>query len=97
MPLKPPQNAPPPPVKTLPPRSGEDPAAAVATRALPGGSSGDGEEEGAREMGQAAGGVDRPVPPRLGDAGVLSSIYAFEVTAVCKLVVSSMDVNMYVD
>jgi hypothetical protein len=36
---------------------------------LPGGSSGDGEEEGAREMGQAAGGVDRPVPPRLGDAG----------------------------
>jgi hypothetical protein len=38
---------------------------------LPGGSSGDGEEEGAREMGQAAGGVDRPVPPRLGDAGVI--------------------------
>jgi hypothetical protein len=38
---------------------------------LPDGSSGDDEEEeGAREMGQAAGDVDRPVPPRLGDAGV---------------------------
>jgi hypothetical protein len=44
---------------------------------LPGGSSGNGEEEGAREMGQVAGGVDRPVPPRLGDAGVNSPLLYF--------------------